>query len=699
MSDSQWSLEKIKELFAMPFASLIFTAQSLHRQHFNPNEVELCTIISIKTGACPEDCGYCSQSGHYQTLVERERLLVLDKVIQEARQAKENGATRFCMGAAWRNPSKKDLPKVIEMIKSVKELGLETCVTLGMLDEEQAKQLQVAGLDFYNHNLDTSPNYYKNIITTHTYQDRLETLNHVRKAGIHVCCGCIIGMGESREDRIALLNQLANLPEQPKSVPINRLIPFKGTPLQDVATIDNIEFIRTIAVARIILPKSVIRLSGGRATMSEEMQALCFIAGANSMWLGNKLLTATNREHDKDLQMLNKLGIKAKQPGTARTQSLLSKLKTKNLVRNRYVLEKKSRARIKVQGNWLVNFCSNDYLNISADKRVKKALVDGVNKYGFGSCSSALVSGYSKEHQLLEEKFAEFLQREQALVFNSGYHANLGVITTFANKQSTIIADKFCHASLIDGSLLSRAKFYRYRHNDLNHAEQLLQNKSQALLLSESVFSMQGHIADIDTLVKLAKKYHAMLIVDDAHGFGILGEQGQGICEHYHLTSHDIPCLIIPLGKSLGSFGAVIAGNCDMIETVIQSARTYRYSTLLPAALCKATLASLQIVQTESWRRSELLNLLHFFDQEAHKRGLHFISQDATPIKSLVIGDNQTALDLQKKLKQQGLLVSCIRPPTVPHQTARLRISITIAHNKTQIARLLDQLKEHLTNE
>jgi biotin synthase len=308
----KWDKEKIAHLYTIPFMDLLFTAQAIHRRNFKSDEIELCTLLSIKTGACPENCAYCPQSGHYQTNLNREKLLPLEKVIAEAEQAKAKGATRFCMGAAWRQPSKKDLPMVIEMIKAVKKCGLETCVTLGMLDTEQAQQLKAAGLDFYNHNLDTSSDYYPKIISTHRYQDRLNTLKQVKNAGLRVCCGGILGMGESRQDRIGLLAELVNLPEAPESIPINRLIPIAGTPLEQAPAIDNIEFIRTIAITRILIPKAMIRLSAGRSSMSEEMQTLCFLAGANSMWLGDKLLTTQNAEINKDREMLVKLGIKPK---------------------------------------------------------------------------------------------------------------------------------------------------------------------------------------------------------------------------------------------------------------------------------------------------------------------------------------------------------------------------------------------------
>ena len=304
-----WTLAQVNALYALPFNDLLFQAQTVHRQHFNANEVQVITLLSIKTGACAEDCKYCPQSGHYNTGLERERLLEVEKVLTQAQAAKDKGASRFCMGAAWTNPKQRDMPYIIEMVRGVKAMGLETCMTLGMLTGEQAHTLADAGLDYYNHNLDTSPEFYGEIITTRTYQDRLDTLSHVRDAGMKVCCGGILGMGESANDRSALLMQLANLPEHPESVPINMLVKVAGTPLENVDDLDAFEFIRTIAVARIMLPKSHVRLSAGRSRMNEQMQALCFMAGANSIFYGDKLLTTDNPEADADMQLFAKLGI------------------------------------------------------------------------------------------------------------------------------------------------------------------------------------------------------------------------------------------------------------------------------------------------------------------------------------------------------------------------------------------------------
>jgi biotin synthase len=305
-----WTPQEVQALFAMPFADLLFRAQSVHRQYFEPNSIQLSTLLSIKTGACPEDCAYCPQSVRYDTGVKAEPLMDVDAVVDAARDAKASGATRFCMGAAWRSPKDRDLLKLEAMIRQVKDLGLETCMTLGMLKAEQAQRLAGAGLDYYNHNLDTSAEFYDKIVTTRGYGDRLDTLAHVRDAGMKVCCGGIVGMGEGPGDRAELLRTLANLPEHPQSVPINNLVQVKGTPLDGATPVDGIDFVRTIAVARILMPRSHVRLSAGRTEMSDELQALCFLAGANSIFYGEKLLTTSNPQNEKDRDLLRRLGMR-----------------------------------------------------------------------------------------------------------------------------------------------------------------------------------------------------------------------------------------------------------------------------------------------------------------------------------------------------------------------------------------------------
>ncbi len=308
---NRWSVGAVEALFELPFMELLFRAQQVHREHFDPSEVQLSTLLSIKTGGCSEDCGYCPQSAHHDTEVEADKLMQLEQVLAAARAAKAQGATRFCMGAAWRSPKERDMEKVTDMVQGVRALGLETCMTLGMLDPGQARQLKDAGLDYYNHNLDSAPDFYGQIISTRTYQDRLDTLSHVREAGINVCCGGIVGLGETRAQRAGLIAQLANLDPYPESVPINNLVAVPGTPLEGAEPIDPFEFVRTIAVARITMPTSMVRLSAGREQMDDALQALCLAAGANSIFYGDQLLTTANPQAERDRVLFERLGLRA----------------------------------------------------------------------------------------------------------------------------------------------------------------------------------------------------------------------------------------------------------------------------------------------------------------------------------------------------------------------------------------------------
>lgn len=304
-----WTREEVQALYDLPFNDLLFEAQIVHRRWFNPNQVQKSTLLSIKTGGCPEDCGYCAQSSKFDTGLKATKLMEVQRVLDEAKKAKDAGASRYCMGAAWRSPKDRDMDSIVAMVEGVKAMGMETCMTLGMLSVEQTMRLKDAGLDYYNHNIDTSEEYYKEIVTTRTFADRLETLERVREAGINVCSGGIVGMGEGKDDRVGMLTALANLPEHPQSVPINTLMQIEGTMLGKSESIDPIDFVRTIAVARIIMPKSVVRLAAGRENMTEEAQALCFLAGANSIFIGEKLLTTKNPEADKDERLFKKLGL------------------------------------------------------------------------------------------------------------------------------------------------------------------------------------------------------------------------------------------------------------------------------------------------------------------------------------------------------------------------------------------------------
>lgn len=341
-----------------------------------------------------------------------------------------------------------------------------------------------------------------------------------------------------------------------------------------------------------------------------------------------------------------------------------------------------------------INFSTNDYLALAKHPTVTRAFIASAEQYGVGSGASPQLSGYSRAHQRLEEAFSEYTNRDRAILFNSGYHANLGVITTLATRHSTIIADKYCHASIIDAIILSRANHLRYRHNNIQHAISLLNNHERAIVISESVFSIHGDLANIRELADAAAIHQHFLIVDDAHGFGVLGKHGKGVCEHFALSQHAVPCLITPLGKAFGSMGALVAGHHDFIEALLQFSRPYRYSTALPAALCDATHAALMTMQKENWRVSQLHANIEYFIQAALERELTLTSHDITPIKSIIVPSNQAALSIQEQLKSIGFLVSCIRPPTIPKPFAMIRISLSCAHTQTQIIHLLDLLRK-----
>ena len=366
-----WTIGEVEALFAQPFLDLLLEAQRVHRRHFTPNTVQMSTLLSIKTGACPEDCAYCPQSVRYDTGLSREALMEVAAVRESAERAKAAGATRFCMGAAYRSPKARDLDVICAMVQEVRALGLESCATLGMLEPEQAQQLKSAGLDYYNHNLDTSPEFYGEIITTRTYQDRLDTLSAVRDAGLKVCCGGIIGMGETARDRAAMLATLAGLAQHPESVPINELVQVPGTPLHGIAPVDPFDFVRTIAVARIVMPRSHVRLSAGRTQMSDEMQALCFMAGANSIFYGEKLLTTGNPDVEKRSRSAGAAGTCAGVRGPARMkpgvlQARLAQLAAQHLQRRRRTvtaIDSSDGPAAVVDGRRLVNFCGNDYLD------------------------------------------------------------------------------------------------------------------------------------------------------------------------------------------------------------------------------------------------------------------------------------------------------------------------------------------------
>jgi 8-amino-7-oxononanoate synthase len=366
-----------------------------------------------------------------------------------------------------------------------------------------------------------------------------------------------------------------------------------------------------------------------------------------------------------------------------------------DLIRKRFTINHRNGNAINIADQSLINFSNSDYLGLAEHPLVKQAFIDGVQQFGIGSSASALVSGFYHPQQLLEEKFAEFLNRDKALLYNSGYLANIDVITALTNRNDKIIADKYCHASLLDGIQLSRAKCVRYPHNDINQLTALLSLQQTNLVITESVFSMEGDISPIDLIAKTASAHQTLLMVDDAHGAGILGNNGRGVAEHFQLTQNDLPCLTIPLSKAFASMGAIVAGPSDLIECLLQFSKTYRSSTALPPAVASATLASLKIIEQENWRRHKLQTLIQFFIAAAKQRGLRLVSQDLTPIKPILIGDNDSAVRMQNVLMKHGFFVSCIRPPSVPLGGARIRISLNCMHSEQNIIDLLDLMATH----
>lgn len=709
----RWTLSQVTELFEKPLLDLLFEAQQVHRQHFDPRQVQVSTLLSIKTGACPEDCKYCPQSSRYKTGLEAERLMEVEQVLESARKAKAAGSTRFCMGAAWKNPHERDMPYLEQMVQGVKAMGLEACMTLGTLSESQAQRLANAGLDYYNHNLDTSPEFYGNIITTRTYQERLDTLEKVRDAGIKVCSGGIVGLGETVKDRAGLLLQLANLPTPPESVPINMLVKVKGTPLADNDDVDAFDFIRTIAVARIMMPTSYVRLSAGREQMNEQTQAMCFMAGANSIFYGCKLLTTPNPEEDKDLQLFRKLGLNPQQTAVLagdneQQQRLEQALMTPDTdeyynaaldarraadaLRRRYPVAQGA-------GRWLVaddrqylNFSSNDYLGLSHHPQIIRAWQQGAEQFGVGSGGSGHVSGYSVAHQALEEELAEWLGYSRALLFISGFAANQAVIAAMMAKEDRIVADRLSHASLLEAASLSPSQLRRFAHNDVTHLARLLASPcpGQQLVVTEGVFSMDGDSAPLAEIQQVTQQHNGWLMVDDAHGTGVIGEQGRGSC---WLQKVKPELLVVTFGKGFGVSGAAVLCSSTVADYLLQFARHLIYSTSMPPAQAQALRASLAVIRRDEGdaRREKLVSLIARF--RAGVQDLPFTLADScSAIQPLIVGDNSRALQLAEKLRQQGCWVTAIRPPTVPAGTARLRLTLTAAHEMQDIDRLLEVL-------
>ena len=570
-----WGLAEIVTLYRQPLNDLLHRAHSVHRRCFDPNRVQLSTLLNIKSGGCPEDCAYCPQSVRYKTGVDNEALMSREQVLAEARRAKASGASRFCMGAAWRGPKDRDIDRVAEMISGVRDLGLETCVTLGMLKPGQPERLKRAGLDYYNHNLDTSESFYSGIISTRTYRERLDTLQRVRDAGINVCCGGIIGMGEKVEDRAALLQTLACLPRHPESVPINTLVKVAGTPLAGQEDTDPIELVRTVACARILMPNAYVRLSAGTNRNERLNPGAVFLCRRQFRLLRRQAADDRQPAIFQGSGPVRTVGVERhrgkRQRGSARRAEFLmsrplpadphsladglDRIRAAGRFRTRRTITSAQGPLVRSGGHTYINFSSNDYLGLANDGRLVQALQAGAARYGVGSGASQLVCGRSRAHADLEETVAQRLGRSRALLFSSGYLANLAVITSFAaRRKDVVVMDRENHASLIDGALLARAGLRRYAHLDTAELEKLC-GRGCTLVATDGVFSMDGSVAPLPGIAATCSQRGVLLAVDDAHGFGVLGKTGGGAVEHFSLNQAQVPVLMGTFAKACGVMG------------------------------------------------------------------------------------------------------------------------------------------------
>ena len=686
------TLAELKQTYHLPLPDLLFRAAEVHRAHHDINDIQRCALLSIKTGGCPEDCGYCAQSARYQTGVPSTPLMSLEEVRQRAEKAKELGATRFCMGTAWREP--RDGPqfdRVLDMVRVVRALDMEACVTLGMLTDDQARRLADSGLTAYNHNLDTSRRHYPNIISTRTYDDRLNTLRAVQNAGIAVCCGGILGMGESEEDRLMLLAELAALQPPPESIPINCLTPVARTPLEKSPPVDSIELVRLIATTRIAFPTARVRLSAGRDKMNRELQVLCFLAGANSIFFGEKLLTAPNPSTDEDAALFKAMGL-SESAGALERKSALSahahprsRAPVQSLVNRWEELLNELRdlgryRRLSIPRG--VDFSSNDYLGFGKEGKDS----DIVPRSGL---ASRLLGGQSAIWEEIESSLARWHGAEAALMFSSGYAANEGLLSTVIEADDFVASDQSNHASIIDGLRLSKGQRFVFRHNDLEHLESGLNRagwnrsaKQQLFVVTESLFSMDGDHAPLAELVELCERYEAHLIVDEAHATGCFGPSGSGCVDEAGLRSR-VLATVHTGGKALGVAGAYVCGSRQLRELLINRCRHFIFTTALPSAIGLWWRQAIDEVRQAEDRRLRLHESAAMFRAELARWDIAI--RGSSYIVPVVLGDDALAKEVSQRLQQAGWDIRAIRPPSVPVGSARLRISIHADHDRSTV--------------
>ncbi|MDP1835234.1 MAG: biotin synthase BioB [Chlamydiales bacterium] len=698
-------IESIRAIHNMPLLDLVVRANAVLREHHTNGVVQCCQIFNVKTGGCSEDCSYCAQSSRYTTHVTPKPLMRVADVLEQAKESKAAGVTRICLSAAWREAKQSGaLDKILEMVKGIKALGIEPCCTLGMLEDEHIAELKEAGVYAVNHNIDTSEEYYPKVITTRTFGDRLDTVARVREAGISVCCGGIIGMGESLDDRLSMLRTLASMDPQPESVPINLLVPIPGTPFGDKASATSWELLRMIATARILMPKAMVRLSGGRMKLSISQQALCFLAGANSIHVGPKLLTTPNFEHHIDQDMFKILGLTPQEAYTKTTkpayvppvgieehmQEALAKRQQEGTLRRLRITEE------------LIDLTSNDYLGFarspqllhSIDHEFKTLIQDGSIRPHVGATGSRLLTGNSHYAEALEQHIADFHGAEAGILFNSGYTANIGLLSAIMNKEDTVVLDTQVHASTWEGTKVSGARQLLFKHNDVSHLEsQLKKATGRIFVCVEALYSMTGDIAPLEAICDVCEKFGAHLIVDEAHSTGLFGKGGRGIVSAHGLEKR-IFARIHTFGKALGTHGAIVLGSHTLRSYQINFSRPFIYSTAFPLHTLVSIRCAYDLMEKSDEARQKLQTLIHAFKSRVAASSLP-ISVGPTPIQSIKISGVENVRLLSRTLAECGLDVRPIMNPTVRRGEECLRVCL---HAFNSVAHL-DQLIEVLSRE
>ena len=694
-----WNLEEIREIHDMPLLRLILRASQVHRKHHNEGEVQCAQIINVKTGGCEEDCAYCGQSSRYNTHVVPQALLTVEDVLRDALKAKQHGISRVCLSAAWRGVRNgKAFDTILEMVRRVKELGVEVCCTLGLLQEEHVARLKEAGVYSINHNLDTSESYYNQIITTRSYADRLETIARVRNAGLSVCCGGIIGLGESLEDRLSMLQTLSSLNPHPDSVPMNMLVPIEGTPMAQQTQPSSWELLRMVATARILMPKAMVRLTAGRVKLSLAQQALCFLAGANSVHMGSQLLTTPNPEHHIDLEMFRTLGLTQQEPYTKDNTTHKPALEAieEHMAKALNQRSQQGTLRKLAVSQDHVDLTSNDYLGLARSQELAYRIENefhtllsttGIRPF-VGATGSRLLTGNNAYVEALENELATFHGTESALLFNAGYTANVGLLSTVIGSEDTLILDTQVHASTWEGAKISGARQLLFRHNDVGHlAEQLRKATGRCFVCVESLYSLSGDIAPLDEICDVCDHYGARLIVDEAHATGIFGPEGRGIVSAHQLEER-VFARLHTFSKALGSHGGAILGSSLLRDYLLNFSRPFIYTTAFPLHTLISIHCAYKMMREMGVERQRLQSLIQAFRAKVIDSQLP-IKTTLTPIQTIGVAGVEAAKALSAKLAENGLDVRAILPPTVRRGGECLRVCLHAFNTVEELDRLV----------